>query len=140
METPARYLLFHGAIVFLIGLLCGMPYGIAIHLKQNDEVIRAWRLAHGALSLSGTAMIAIAAILSSPYTTEMIQWSLAIALIVSGYGFSFALTLEPFVGERGLLWTKSWSNNIVFVGNGIGILGSLIGSVVMVYAAYMSLE
>jgi hypothetical protein len=139
MDTPARYLLFHGSIVLLIGLLCGMPYGIAITRKQGDEVIRAWKLAHGALSLGGTTMIAMAAIVSSLQVAEMIQWLLSIALIASGYGFCFALTLEPFVGDRGLSWTGIWSNKVVFVGNLIGALSSLIGSIVLVYASYVSL-
>lgn len=139
METPARYLLFHGAIVLLIGLVCGLPYGIAITQKQDDEVIQAWRLAHGALSLGSTTMIAIAAILSSLHVAEMIQWLLAITLIVSGYGFCFALTIEPFVGDRGLAWTRTWSNKIVFIGNVTGAASSLVGSVVLVYAAYRSL-
>ena len=139
METPARYLLFHGSIVLLIGLLCGMPYGIAITRKQGDEAIRAWKLAHGSLSLGGTTMIAMAGILSSLQVTDMIQWLLAAALIVSGYGFCFALTLEPFVGDRGLSWTGVWSNKVVFIGNVIGALSSLIGSVVLVYASYVSL-
>ncbi len=139
METPARYLLFHGSIVLLVGLLCGMPYGIAITRKQGDEVIRAWKLAHGALSLGGTTMIAMAAILSSLQVAEMIQWLLAAALITSGYGFCFALTLEPFVGDRGLFWTGVWSNKVVFIGNVIGALSSLIGSIALVYASYVSL-
>ena len=65
METSARYLLFHGSIILLVGFLCGIPYGIAITRKKGDEVLRAWRLAHSALSLGGTTMIAMAAILSS---------------------------------------------------------------------------
>lgn len=139
METSARYLLFHGSIVLLVGLLCGMPYGIAITRKQEDEVIRAWKLAHGALSLGGTTMIAMAAILSALQVSEAIQWLLAVTLTVSGYGFCFALTFEPFVGDRGLSWTGAWSNKVVFVGNFLGALSSLIGSIVLVYASYMSL-
>ena len=139
METSARYLLFHGSIVLLVGLLCGMPYGIAITRKQGDEVIRAWKLAHGSLSLGGTTMIAMAAILSGLQVSEAIRWLLAVTLAVSGYGFCFALTLEPFVGDRGLSWTGAWSNKVIFVGNFIGALSSLIGSIVLVYASYVSL-
>lgn len=139
METSARYLLFHGSIVLLVGLSCGMPYGMAITRKQGDEVIRAWKLAHGSLSLGGTTMIAMAAILSALQVSEAIRWSLAAALIASGYGFCFALTLEPSVGDRGLSWTGAWSNKVVFVGNFIGALSSLIGSIVLVYASYVSL-
>jgi hypothetical protein len=139
METPARYLLFHGSIVLLIGLLCGMPYGIAITKKKSDEVIRAWKLAHGALSLGATTMLAIAALLSSLQIELAVQWFLSVVFIISGYGFCFALVLEPFVGARGLSWSGKKSNKVVFVGNVLGAISSLLGATTLVYAAYLSL-
>ncbi len=51
MEEPARHLLFHGAIILLLGLLAGGPYGKAILKKEPDSLIFAWRVAHSALSL-----------------------------------------------------------------------------------------
>jgi hypothetical protein len=139
METPARYLLFHGSIVLLIGLLCGMPYGIAITNKQADEVIRAWKLAHGAITMGGGMMVAMAAILSFLQVDELWKWLLAIAFISSGYGFCFALTIEPFVGDRGLAWTGTPLNKVVYVGNIIGAASSLLGTLLLVYGAYVSL-
>ena len=116
-----------------------MPYGIAITRKQGDEVIRAWRLAHGALSLGGATAITMAAVLSSLKLIETAQWVLATSFIVSGYSFCLALTIEPFVGDRGLAWTGSWLNKFVFVGNVTGALTSLVGTILLVYASYMSL-
>ena len=139
METPARYLLFHGSIVFLIGLLCGLPYGLAITRKWGDEAVRAWKLAHGSLSLGATTMIAIAAVLSSLQVSLTMQWWLATTFIATGYAFCFALTLEPFAGDRGLSWAGTWLNKVVFIGNSTGALSSLIGSLLLVYAAYISL-
>ena len=139
MEAPARYLLFHGSVVLLTGLLCGMPYGVAITQKKSDEVIRAWKLAHGALSLGATSMIAIATVLTPLQASSKIQWWLSVAFILSGYGFCFALTLEPFVGDRGLSWTGTWLNKTVFTGNIIGASSSLVGAVLLMYASYISL-
>jgi hypothetical protein len=139
MDAPARYLLFHGSIVLSIGLLTGFPYGRAIANQDSEEKIRAWKLAHGALSLGGATMIAMAAILSSLRVEIAIQWVLAIGFISSGYGFCFALTIEPFVGDRGLSWTGTALNKAVFVGNIIGAGSSLFGTLILVYAAYVSL-
>ena len=139
MDIPARYLLFHASIVLLVGLLCGAPYGNAIVSKKSDEVIRAWKLAHGTLSLGATTMIAMAAVLSFLRVDELVHWILAGTFIASGYGFCVALTIEPFVGNRGLSWSGLWSNKVVFVGNVVGALSSLIGSIVLVYASYVSL-
>jgi len=139
METSARYLLFNASIVLLIGLLCGMPYGIAITKKKSEEIIRAWKLAHGALSLGATTMVSMAAVLSFLQVDSQIKWILAIAYIISGYGFCFALTIEPFVGDRGLSWSGTWSNKVVYLGNITGALSSLIGTLVLVYASYRTL-
>jgi len=139
MEAPAHYLLFNGSIVLLIGLLCGAPYGSAIVKKESDEIIRAWKLAHGALSLGATTMIAMAAAFPLLSFNTTLLWAICIAYIISGYGFCFALTLEPFVGDRGLSWTGKWSNKIVYIGNVVGALSSLIGTFILVYASYKSL-
>lgn len=137
--TPATSLLLNGSIVLLIGLFSGVPYGIAIVKKQDEEVIRAWKLAHGALSLGATTMIAMVGAFGILKSTGIILWAIAIPYIVSGYSFCFALTLEPFTGDRGLSWSGTNLNKLVYLGNVVGAVSSLIGTLVLVYASYLSL-
>jgi hypothetical protein len=139
MELPARYLLFNGSIVLLVGLLCGAPYGAAIVKKQSDEVIRAWKLANGALSLGATTEIAMSSAFSLLSVDRSILWAVCISYIISGYGFCFALVIEPFIGDRGLSWTGTWKNKLVYLGNVTGAASSLIGTVILVYASFKSL-
>jgi hypothetical protein len=139
METAARHLLFHGAVVLLVGLLCGIPYGAAILKGKDESMIRAWRLAHSSLSLGATTMFGVAAVLSSLQVEPVWKWGIAGAFVVSGYGFCFALTLEPFVGERGLAWSDRLTNNLVFLGNSLGAWSSLLGALALLYGAYRSL-
>jgi len=139
MASPAHFLLFNGSIVLLIGLLCGAPYGAAIVQKKSDELIRAWRLAHGALSLGATTMIAMAAAFSLLSIEQTFLWTIAISYIISGYGFCFALILEPFTGDRGLSWSGTGLNKLVYFGNVVGAVSSLVGTIVLVYASFKSL-
>lgn len=139
MEAPALQLLMHSSIVFLIALLCGFPYGSAIVQKKSEETIRAWKLAHVSLSIGATTNFALAGVLSHLQVQETIQWIIAIAFISSAYGFTFSLLLEPMLSERGLSWSGTSANKVVFVGNTIGAIGSLIGAIVLVYGAYRSL-
>jgi hypothetical protein len=139
MELPARYLLFNGSIVLLVGLLCGAPYGAAIVKKQSDEVIRAWKLAHGALSLGATTEIAMSSAFSLLSVDRSILWAICISYIISGYAFCFALVIKPFVGDRGLSWAGTWQNKLVYLGNVTGATSSLIGTVILVYASFKSL-
>lgn len=138
METSAKYLLLHGSVVLLVGLLCGFPYGVAIKRKQ-EELIRAWKLAHLSLSLGGATMIAIAACLSSISVNDNLKWAVAVSYIISGYGFCFSMVSEPFLGARGLSWSGTTNNKIVYVGNSVGALSSLIGTIALLIASYLSL-
>jgi hypothetical protein len=138
MDYQAKNLLLHGVIVLLIGLLCGVPYGKAIQ-RKNEELIRAWKLAHLSLSLGGATMIAIAAALNLLGNQDFFKWIVAISYIISGYGFCFSMVSEPFLGARGLSWKGSINNKIVYVGNIIGSLGSLVGTIALVIASYLSL-
>lgn len=51
MHPLAIQLTLHGAIVLLIGLLTGIPYGHAITRKPDENTVRAWRVAHSGLAI-----------------------------------------------------------------------------------------
>ena len=121
-------LLFHGAIVLLIGQLSGIPYGSAITKNKGKDVARAWRVAHSGLSMGGTTMIAIAAAINqleiNAIALDILVWS----SIISGYGFCLALPYGAWVGERGLEVGKTFENKIVYLGNIVGAWGSLVST------------
>lgn len=139
MDLPARHLLFHAAVILLIGLFAGIPYGKAILSKKSESLIHAWRVAHGALALGAALMVALAAALSLLQVSLIVKQALAVAFVISGYGFAFALTVGPLVGARGLSSQGSISAKAVYAGNIVGAGGSLLGSFVFLYAAFVSL-
>src|SRR3989442_11231220 len=47
-------LIFHGAIVLLVGLLCGLPTAV----EASTESVRFWHTAHEALIMMGIWMLA----------------------------------------------------------------------------------
>jgi|GEM_PF-624661 len=129
METSARHLAFHGAIVLLIGLLCGGPYGRAVNRGAAPHVIHSWRVAHASLPMGAILMFTIAALLSSFAVASSVKWSIAVALIVSSYAFWFSLPLAAVVGHRGLSSEGPASAKLVYLGNMLGALsGSNAGS------------
>ena len=139
MEEPARYLLFHGVIVLLLGLLAGIPYGKAILREKSEKLILAWRVAHSALSMGAILMFALVPILPLLSVDLKIQWSIAVLFIISGYAFSFALYLGPNVGHRGLSYRGPLLAKTVYFGNSIGALTSLLGTFVLLFAAWETL-
>ncbi len=139
MDEPARHLLLHGVILLLIGLLAGIPLGRAIVGQAKDERINAWRVSHSALPMGAILLIALAALLSSLPVGDVVKWSIAVLFIISAYGFAFALTLGPALGHRGLVIKRPLPATLVFVGNVIGAGTSLLGTLVLLYAAWVSL-
>jgi hypothetical protein len=139
MDPQARYLLFNSALVLTAGLLVGVPYGRAVHRNAPDHVLRAWRLAHDTLTVGPILGLAIAAALSSLSVGAPVKSWLAWTWTISNYGFCFSLPLAAIVGRRGHTFDKPVSNQFVFAGNMVGLGASSVGTVVFLYAAYVSL-
>lgn len=139
MEEPARHLLFHAVIVLLVGLMAGIPYARAINSNINKRLIEAWRVAHAALPIGATLMIVLSVLLSDLNVTMGLKWSISILFIVSGYSFLVALIIGPMVGQRGLVLKGPASAKLVYFGNFTGAITSLVGTVVLLYAAWLNI-
>jgi hypothetical protein len=139
MDVYSHQLVFHGAVVLLIGLLCGAPYGRAVIRNAPEHIVRAWRVAHGSIPLGAALMFAIAAVLSHLRGTDSLKWVEALLLIVSSYAFCFSLPLAAIVGHRGLSSGGPTSAKLVYAGNMVGAVSSLAAAVVLLYLAYISL-
>jgi hypothetical protein len=83
--------------------------------------------------------LAVAAVLSSLSVGDSIKSWLAWTWAVSNYGFCVSLPLGAMVDQRGRTWEKPLSNQLVFAGNMVGLGASSVGTVVLLYAAYVSL-
>src|SRR3970282_230745 len=59
-----KQLIFHGAVVLLVGLLCGAPMGRSIVRGRPESVVRAWRVAHTSLVLGGVLLLALGGIVT----------------------------------------------------------------------------
>ncbi|MEO6065089.1 MAG: hypothetical protein ABIP49_04850 [Lysobacterales bacterium] len=127
-------LLLSGSAVLLIGLLAGFPYSKAITSQALEPIVRAWRLAHSALAIGGTTSLAIGAVLpwlhAGGWERPVIAWS----FVLSALGFSIALPYGAWKEHRGLVAEGPFDNWVVYWGNVIGALSSLVGAVALVYS------
>ena len=87
----------------------------------------------------GLIGLAIAAVLSSLSVDVPIKSWLAWTWAVSNYGFCFSLPLAATMGQHGHTFDKPLSNQLVFIGNMVGLGASSVGTMVLLYAAYLSL-
>jgi len=139
MNPAARYLVFHGAIVLLFGLMLGAPYARAIKRNAAIHIVNAWRVAHLSLPIGAILMFSIAALLPALSVAMQIQWGISIALIVSAYGFCLSTSLAAMTGERGLSSGGKGIGKLVYFGNLIGAVFSIMAAGILLYAAFVSL-
>ncbi|RSZ45769.1 MULTISPECIES: hypothetical protein [unclassified Variovorax] len=140
MHPAARHLVFHGAIVLLFGLLLGAPYAKAIKREAAAHIVNSWRVAHLSLPIGATLMLATAAVLSSLAAPAWLLWLIAIALIVSAYGFCVSTPLAAVSGQRGLSSDGVVGlGGLVYLGNVVGAVASIVGALALLVAAFLSL-
>lgn len=106
-------LVFHGAIVVLLGLLAGFPYAFVRTGAIAGEA-RAWSMAHLEGLLNGILLIAVAAISRRLALDKRRHAILAWALIVTAYGNLVAAVLAATFGVRGLEATGPAANWLVY--------------------------
>lgn len=136
MHVSFQHLLFHGCIVLLAGIIAGFIFWLAIILRKTVESIRAWRVAHSLLIADG--LLLLVAGLAVPHLDLNAQAIrvLAVAFILSGYGFIFAFIIGAWKGIRGLTPKPFGLNTILFIGHFVGATGSFIGIAILTYGLF----
>ena len=133
-----KYLIFHGAIITLIGLFSGLIYWQMIIRNKKPEVIHGWRIAHVFLVMEGMFIIIVG--LSIPHlalgglAVRVLAW----IITISGYGFTWAFIGGAWKGYRGLTPKPYGLNTFLFLGHFIGAGGSLIGIAMVIYGSFKS--
>ena len=123
----ARFLLANGSLVLAAGVLCGVPFYLAIVLNWQADRVRAWRVAHATLIADGLLMLVAGILLPGLALAAPLRAALAWCLVVSGWGFVLALAGGAWAGRRGLTPWPCGVETVFFVGHAVGALGSLGG-------------
>jgi hypothetical protein len=139
MESVARHLVFHAAVVLALGLAYGAPYARAIKRNASDQVIHSWRVAHLSIPLGATLMFAVAAIFTPLAVSTAVKWWIAGLLIASAYAFCISTPLAAVTENRGLTSGARGMARLVYLGNLLGAGTSMAAAVLLVYAAFASL-
>jgi len=130
-------LLFHGALVLLLGLLAGAPYGRAIAGGASVRRTEAWRAAHSGLIGTGLMTLVFGLMLRGWRAEGALVEVAALSAIASAWAFSVAMTLAAASGQRGLSAGGTMVNRLVFGGYVVGVLGSLGAATGFVLLAWM---
>ena len=119
-------LVFHGAVVVMLGLLAGFPHAFVLTGQITGEE-RAWRMAHLEGLLNGMLMMLAGASGGALALSASQQTWLLWSLVAAGYGNVIASVLGATFGVRGLALAGPPSNAIMNVLFWIAIAGILAG-------------
>jgi len=139
-ERRQMQILFHGAVVLFIGLLFGMPFGIAVSRGWSEELVGSWHVAHSGTVAIGVMLIAIGAALHRMVLRQSAASLLVWSLVASAYGFTFGFLVRGIAGVRGFQPSGSPVNLAAFVGNMVGVGGSLLGIALVIYGTCAALK
>lgn len=124
-------IVFHGAVVLLIGLLCGLP---AVNESAN-EAGRLWHTAHEGLIMIGVLMLTLSSVLPALVLERRESVGLVWSLLAMGYGLMTGLVLQGITGTRAFGPTTSPVLMIAFIGNATGMLGSVLSAALTIMGA-----
>lgn len=135
-STDRLRLILHGAVVLLIGLLCGLPTAV----ESINETARFWHTAHEALIMIGTLMLAESSVLPvlvlGAREARALQWS----LLVMGYGFTTALVLGGVLGATPFEPGATPATFAAFLVAAVGIFGAVMTAILTLWGARAALR
>ena len=129
-------LIFHGAIVLLVGLLSGLPTVV----ESINESGRYWHTAHEALIMMGIWMLAASSVLPALVLERRERKALVWSLFVVGYGFSVALVVGGAVGANAFEPGGTPATFTAFVAAVVGIAGAFVATALTLMGARGALK
>ena len=133
-------LVFHGALLVVLGMLVGFAFHRAITEGAGPDTQRAWRVAHTSLVGGGALYLAFAAVgqylLLSPRAAAFTIWS----LVIAAYAFAFGFVVGPAIGARGLEAIGPPLHVLVFGVLAVGLFLLLIAGCMFLWGSYAAMR
>ncbi len=124
-NRTASFLVLHGAVVVVLGLLVGFRYASAITEGWGAEAERAWRTAHLEGVLNGMLVIMLGAAAPHLRLSPLQERVFCLGALATGYGNVLAATIGALGGARGLAPGGPLANWLVFGGFTVAVVGVL---------------
>ena len=131
-----RRLVLHGAIILLVGLLCGY---LAV-LEEVSSSGRTWIAAHSALLMTGVWLIATAAVLPLLELPQRERTALRLSLTGGAYSFMAAVLIQAATGVRAISPDVSGISLVAFAANLLAVTGTILAAALTILGAWNGLR
>jgi hypothetical protein len=125
-------IVFHGAVVLLVGLLCGLA---AVNEEGGGESARLWHTAHEALIMIGVLLLTISSVMPVLVLKKSEATALIWSLLATGYCLMIGLILQGITGQHAFSPTTDPVLMVAFIGNTLGMGGSVIAAALTLMGA-----
>ena len=140
-RRAALWLIFHGAIVMLIGMFVGFPgFSISRHYSMTSDMRLFFRQSHLIPLATGIWMIAIAAVLPQLSLSDRSASALVWSLVVSAYSFVLAQIVWGIALRMGSDIAQPPAEYPYEAALAVTAVGALIGVCLILYGAYSALR
>lgn len=119
-------MIFHGALVILLGLLAGFPFALVLTGDLAGSG-RAWKMAHLEGVLNGLLVIAVAAAGGRIRLAPRQQALMATSFIITAWGNLVASVIAALFGVRGLAPRGPAANLVVYAIFMVAVVVVLVG-------------
>lgn len=136
-NTHRLRLILHGAVVLLVGLLCGLP---TVSESLGGETTRVWHTAHEALIMMGVWMLAMSSVIGVLVLPRRETIALIWSLVGMGYSFVVALIMGGIIGETPFSPGGTPAAFTAFVAAVLGILGAILSAALTIMGARGALK
>lgn len=135
-QDEQRRLVLHGAVILLVGLLCGY---LAV-FEETSRSGRTWQGAHSALLLAGVWLIATAPALPLLELPRRERSALLLSLTGGAYSFMTAVLIQGATGVRAISPDVSAIGLVAFAANLLAVLGTILAASLTILGAWNALR
>ena len=138
MATPdtQRRLVFHGSVILLVALFCGIPSVVEVSTGSG----RMWQGAHSALLILGVWLLATAAVLPLLLLEQLEATALRWSLLLMAYSFMVAVIVQAVTGVRAFGPDRSPLNMLAFSANLLAVPGTFLAASLTALGAWNGLR
>lgn len=137
VDHALTLLLLHGAIVFFVGMLVGIPYGVLRAREDRPEAEANWRVSHTQNLQNGLLLLVVAACAPHLELSGSAMRAMVYLLVVAAYCDMAAWIIRPVTGQAGLVPAPPATNIAVFALFALTLLGQFVGIALVIYGAWV---